>query len=584
LASGDAQARFRLQLFCGDAATNGVVQDLPPGGSVTYQNQQLAGGDWRYYRVPIPLDAPESLVINWTNTQGSPHLFIRDTAPPGDGPFNGQYYNYNLNPYAAISWATDAKDQGPYPDFATAGSYTLTTPPLRPGSVYYLGFWSPDDATFSVGCQASSATIELAEVVGLYQEAIAGTVPAFGSLQYRIDVPAEAGSIVLNASNSSNLVLSIEQGTLALPGGPAHWVSSGTNSGLNQALTGVWPWLAGRSYYLTVTNMSASAGSFSLTWPDLFPSDLGGDSTAVPGQPFNIWFSVTNGGTGPASSPYGYWYDQVTLSTNTTLAGAVASWNLYYSGGLAAGQSYTVTNSLTAPNLAAGQYYLIVQADAGNYVAENNKANNPSAAAAIAFVAPDLVAESASSAPVISFGGSVSIVYSVENAGNETAVSPAGFWQDQVALSTNGTAAGALETWTWPFYGTLSPGSTYTVTNTVQLPVLVPGVYDLILTADVSNQVEGNSGAGNQLAVAPGLLYLAAPPVAPSPVFAGQKLGLSIPTLAGATYALEATDNLAQPVWFVVASAIGDGASITLQDSATPLPAARFYRIRLTLR
>ncbi len=93
-----------------------------------------------------------------------------------------------------------------------------------------------------------------------------------------------------------------------------------------------------------------------------------------------VWFTITNAGNGTAASPYyGYWYDQVTLSTNGTLAGAVTSWSWYYYGTLAAGASYTQTNSITLPSLSPGTYYLILTTDAGNYVPEGNKANNTSA-------------------------------------------------------------------------------------------------------------------------------------------------------------------------------------------------------------
>jgi hypothetical protein len=181
---------------------------------------------------------------------------------------------------------------------------------------------------------------------------------------------------VFNASNSANLLLSLEQGTVAFPSGPAHWVSSGTNSSLNQSFTGIWPWLPGYSYYLTVTNNSGTPGTFNLTAPDLSPASFASDATVVSTNTMRVWFTITNAGNGTAASPYGYWYDQVTLSTNGTLAGAVSSWSWYYYNSLAAGVSYTLTNSITLPSLLPGTYYLILQTDAGNYVPENDKANN----------------------------------------------------------------------------------------------------------------------------------------------------------------------------------------------------------------
>jgi hypothetical protein len=271
-ASGNANVSYRLILSCGNSATNSLVQDLPLNGSLALTNQGVAGGDWRYYRVQLPTNAPNHLQFTWTSTVGSPHLFIRDTVPPGDG---ANVYDYNGAPSYAETWASDAKNEGPYPDFATPGTYTLTTPPLRPGTSYYFGIWSPDDAIFSITASTNSGTINLAGILDFYCGSFSGVIAGNGSLLYRLDVPPEATSLRLNAVNSSDLVLSLEQGTVALPGGPAQWTSyinqssilgNQVNASLNQSLADPtdWPWLPGYSYYLEVTNTAASSESFSL--------------------------------------------------------------------------------------------------------------------------------------------------------------------------------------------------------------------------------------------------------------------------------------------------------------------------------
>jgi hypothetical protein len=65
-AAGNANVRYRLILSSGNSATNGLVQDLPLDGSVKLTNA-LAGGDWRYYRVQIPTNAPNNLLVIWTS-------------------------------------------------------------------------------------------------------------------------------------------------------------------------------------------------------------------------------------------------------------------------------------------------------------------------------------------------------------------------------------------------------------------------------------------------------------------------------------------------------------------------------------
>lgn len=389
-ASGNSNARYRLQLSCGNVSSNGLVQSLPLDGSITYSNQFIAGGDWRYYQTVIPSNAPAKWVVTWTRQQGDAHLFIRDTAPPGDGAYDGEAYNYNSRPGDAMTWASDDKNEGPYPDFSSPGVDTLTTPPLRPGATYYLGFWSDDDAAFTVTCSTTGGALDV-PVAAFEDGSIAGNISGNSSMSYRIDVPPGVPNITFNANNSANVVVSLEQGTIALPGGPAQWVSSGANSSLNQALTGVWPWLSGYSYYLTVTNTSSEPGTFSLVAPDLAPLSLASSSTAVSGNSLDIWYSVTNQGSGAATSRYGYWQDRVSLSTNATLAGAVTSWGWNYYGTLAAGTAYTVSNTVTLPALPLGTYYLILQADVYDYVPESNESNNTSMAISLAVVAPPVI-------------------------------------------------------------------------------------------------------------------------------------------------------------------------------------------------
>ena len=264
-AAGNANVRYRLVLSSGNAATNGLVQELPLDGSLTYTNQQLAGGDWRYYRVQIPTNASRNLVVNWTRSKGSAHLFIRDTVPPGDGALS-----YKSNPGYALAWASDNKNEGPYPDFASPGSYTLTTPPLRPGTAYYFGFASEDDSVFSITCSTNGGAINVTNILPFYCGSVTGVLPGYSSLFYRLDVPPEATSLRLNAVNSMDLLLSLEQGTFALPGGPAQWTGTVNQSGVNASLSQSllipdgWPWLPGYPYYLTITNTSAMAESFSL--------------------------------------------------------------------------------------------------------------------------------------------------------------------------------------------------------------------------------------------------------------------------------------------------------------------------------
>ena len=126
----------------------GNIQDLPlSGGSFTGQN--LAAGDWRYYRVQIPWDAPVNWNITFSQSIGDVDLYLRDTIPPGS----------TVTDQLDLSLANDNKNQGSYPSYDPAGTYTIDHPQLRPGHTYYLGFRANSDATFAVSSAVSGGII-----------------------------------------------------------------------------------------------------------------------------------------------------------------------------------------------------------------------------------------------------------------------------------------------------------------------------------------------------------------------------------------------------------------------------------------
>jgi len=148
-----------------------------------------------------------------------------------------------------------------------------------------------DDAIFSVTCSTNGGSVNLAGNLDFYCGTFSGVIPGDSSLLYRLQAPPEATSLRLNAVNSADLVLSLEQGTVAQPGGPAQWTSyinensvSGNqaNATFSQSLTnpGGWPWLPGYAYYLAITNTAAGPESFSLITdgraPATVPAKLAG--------------------------------------------------------------------------------------------------------------------------------------------------------------------------------------------------------------------------------------------------------------------------------------------------------------------
>jgi hypothetical protein len=243
-----SNARYRMKL------STGAVANLAAG--TVLSGQLIAAGDWRYYRLVLPTNAPQSLTVTYSQQQGDTEMYVRDTVPPGE-PFDA-YNGYRL-------WGRDYKNGGPYPSFPDVGSYTLNSPPLRPGHVYYLGFRAVSDASFTVGFTTNAQTIDVTNVIAFYGGVSTVTIPAFSVAEFRVPVPADATSWRHSNTHSGAVQLFLDQGTLPDLSIPfSIWTSyNNPDSQLIQFLYG-WPWITNQNYYFVATNTSASAESLTI--------------------------------------------------------------------------------------------------------------------------------------------------------------------------------------------------------------------------------------------------------------------------------------------------------------------------------
>jgi hypothetical protein len=242
-----SNVRYRLQL--------GTGAITPLSGS-TLGGQVLAGNDWRYYRIAVLSNAPLSFTVTYSQQQGDVEMYVRDTVPPGE-PLDGGAYR---------RWARDNKNGGPYPDFPDPGTFTLTTPALRPNTPLYLGFRAAGgDASFTVGLTVNPQNIDVTNVVAFYGGLKTVTIPAGGVAKFRVPVPADATSWRHYCTNAASVLVYLDQGTLPDLGRPWWiWESGGVaNAALIQFLYG-WPWVANQHYFLIASNTSAMAQSFTL--------------------------------------------------------------------------------------------------------------------------------------------------------------------------------------------------------------------------------------------------------------------------------------------------------------------------------
>jgi uncharacterized protein YmfQ (DUF2313 family) len=251
-AGGNSNVRYRLRLF------TGIVNDLALNGG-SYTGQTLAAGDWMYYRVQIPTNAPVNWNVTFSQQLGDVVMYVRDRVPPGQATTTTDYRDWSSNP-------SDYKNHSAaYASYDPPGTYTFNTPPVRPGNTYFLGFRAVSDATFSVSCNTNGGSINYTNTIPFYGGALSTSVPAFGTLKLRIDVPPDARRLVLNFTNVSAFNLYLDQGSVPAQDNTDPWSSLAVaNPVLNQPLYNAagWPWLGNYMYFLFITNTTGSAQNF----------------------------------------------------------------------------------------------------------------------------------------------------------------------------------------------------------------------------------------------------------------------------------------------------------------------------------
>ena len=254
-------------------AHSGVVTDLDLTSTSPLTNQNLAERDWRYYRFFIPRTGiPAEWKPFFSRISGSSIAYIRDTLPP-----------FSFVPLAAttvssqtfVDWGTDLKNKAPlsaFPKALTPGTSTLTVPPLRPGSTYFLGIYGNTsggsvDVSSSVSAQQIAVNAELAYDTGSTQI----TVPGNSSSLVRIATTPTATRLKIECLQSAvGLSLKLEQGSLPYTAvvTAAHKQNSAPyplSFTFNETLGATWPFVANRDYYLLLSNTTSAPISSTIT-------------------------------------------------------------------------------------------------------------------------------------------------------------------------------------------------------------------------------------------------------------------------------------------------------------------------------
>ncbi len=138
--------------------------------------------------------------------------------------------------------------------------------------------------------------------------------------------------------------------------------------------TDYWNWIAESNE----TN-NDRATPITVTTPDLTVPSFTVPSSVTTQQAIPVNWTVTNQGTGTTQRG---WTDAPFLSTDAVCCAGdtgLGSWGNVTA--LGPGASYTRTATFTIPNVAAGNYYLVVRADYWNGLYEVNETNNDRAKA-----------------------------------------------------------------------------------------------------------------------------------------------------------------------------------------------------------
>ncbi len=225
------------------------------------------------------------------------------------------------------------------------------------------------------------------------------------------------------------------------------------------------------------------------------PADLVTVSVAAPlstfnAQPITVVYKVKN--TGPGITPASSWKERIYLSTdNQVSAGDIVLGAKDRNGELAPGGEYSDTLTVTIPaSVAAGNYVLLVQADADNTVFESSNSNNTGFAPLLVNqqLPSDLVVTDAVVPAAEQIAGSdITISWQLLNAGINTA---AGFCREAVYLSVD-----SLLDVNDNLLGTasfnLSIPSLATVTHQLTAPLsnVAVGNYYVIVRTDLLNNI-----------------------------------------------------------------------------------------------
>ena len=244
--------------------------------------------------------------------------------------------------------------------------------------------------------------------------------------------------------------------------------------------------------------------------PDLQVSTIDLPSETLTASEVLLHWTVENQGTGSAD---GTWKESVFLSADNTVGNDVLLVTRSFTDSLAPGGSRQRSQTVLLPEVADGNYRIVVVVDADNQIYEHLAEGNNALVSAnsVAVVHPDLGVTAVTRPDNPQSGSVIPVNWTVWNQGTGT-TQRAG-WFDRVYLSTNPTidSQDRLLAEATRDAG-LQPAEAYTTAADIQLPQGVFGNFFLLVQTDATNLVRESTDEGNNVLASPLTIELAPSP------------------------------------------------------------------------
>ncbi|MHB8519117.1 MAG: FG-GAP-like repeat-containing protein [Limisphaerales bacterium] len=347
------------------------------------------------------------------------------------------------------------------------------------------------------GSIANANTLTFAATTNAQSASVVGNIRTTSDLDYfSVGTVSNGYSIFLNVRlPGSSTLLPI----VSVYNSAGVYQNVATGSQPNAAVANV-PITATGSYYALVRAGNGTGGlkdqyvldvntvpTGSLNFPNLVvsPVSLPSGSGILSGQPVTYSFTVQN--LGPVATAVASWIDRAVFSPDQILGNTddLPLGFFPHTGVLNPNASYSVTNTFTLPDGISGDFYMIVQTDAGNAVNEYLYAANKVMVSTNTFHVnlapyPDLTVENLKVAGP-DLNNAFTVTWNTANRGN--GATPAPFYES--FLVRDQTTGNLLVNSEQPVTSVLAPNGTLARSQTVT--VTNAGVYQVQVVTDSRN-------------------------------------------------------------------------------------------------